>query len=302
MPGRSYESEGYRYGFNGKEKDDDGEWGNTTAHDYGARIYDPAIARFLSTDPLQSGIPSWSPYVYSIDNPIAFVDEAGEWPGVTYMYFEMDIGAGIGWGLNYVEQSGIAYDEVGRTHFTMVSALYIANQNLEDGSPNPEMITGASVSLSAGVTQDWSHETFIGDISGYNGELGGIEVYEGAGAEIGFGEKRFTANLGIGVGLKLSVLNTRVKQSISLTDAQADIVNDATDVTLGSWIINNRQYNSGTDSWTGTVSTKNKKGELVDTGIQISSNNVVDDNGTNKPTGVWSSQLYRTEAARAEKE
>lgn len=33
----------YRYGFNGKEKDDKGEFGSTTHYDYGFRIYNPGI-------------------------------------------------------------------------------------------------------------------------------------------------------------------------------------------------------------------------------------------------------------------
>ena len=46
----------YRYGFNGKEKDTNGEFGNTI-YDYGFRIYDPSIAKFLSTDPLADAYP-----------------------------------------------------------------------------------------------------------------------------------------------------------------------------------------------------------------------------------------------------
>jgi RHS repeat-associated protein len=48
MPGRKYPAAGglYRYGFNGKEKDN--ETTGTSTYDYGFRIYSPAIARFLS--------------------------------------------------------------------------------------------------------------------------------------------------------------------------------------------------------------------------------------------------------------
>ena len=44
----------YRFGFNGKEKDTDGEWGTQTHYDYGFRIYELGIGRFLSVDPLSS--------------------------------------------------------------------------------------------------------------------------------------------------------------------------------------------------------------------------------------------------------
>ncbi|MBB4077974.1 RHS repeat-associated protein [Lewinella aquimaris] len=71
----------YRYAFNGKEKDDSGEWGTgTTAYDYGFRIYNPGIARFLSLDPLSAAIPQSSPYSFASNNPISFIDKKGLLP------------------------------------------------------------------------------------------------------------------------------------------------------------------------------------------------------------------------------
>jgi RHS repeat-associated protein len=66
----------YRYGFNGKEKDDNGEFGDIQ-YDYGFRIYNPAIGRFLSVDPLTASYPSWSPYPFAMNSPIAGVDLDG---------------------------------------------------------------------------------------------------------------------------------------------------------------------------------------------------------------------------------
>lgn len=74
MPGRSYSSNTYRYGFNGKERDP--EMGGST-YDYGFRIYNPSIARFLSLDPLFASFPSFSPYHYAGNNPIKFIDLDG---------------------------------------------------------------------------------------------------------------------------------------------------------------------------------------------------------------------------------
>jgi RHS repeat-associated protein len=42
----------FRYGFNGKEADRSGEMGSLTHYDYGFRIYNPGIGKFLSMDPL----------------------------------------------------------------------------------------------------------------------------------------------------------------------------------------------------------------------------------------------------------
>jgi RHS repeat-associated protein len=62
----------YRYGFNGKEDDAETGW-----QDYGARIYNSNIGRWLSVDPLASNLPSFSPYVAFANNPIYYVDPDG---------------------------------------------------------------------------------------------------------------------------------------------------------------------------------------------------------------------------------
>ena len=61
MPGREMDGAKYRFGFNGKEKDENGEFGSQTTYDYGFRIYNPSIARFLSVDPLFKGYPFYTP-------------------------------------------------------------------------------------------------------------------------------------------------------------------------------------------------------------------------------------------------
>jgi RHS repeat-associated protein len=75
----SRSSEAYRYGYNGKENDNEIAGKNTT-NDYGARVYANRLARFLSTDPLKSKFPSQSSYIYAGNNPIYYIDEEGESP------------------------------------------------------------------------------------------------------------------------------------------------------------------------------------------------------------------------------
>ena len=66
----------YKYGFNGMEKDDDINV-NGGSYDFGARIYDSRLGRWLSLDPLMVKYPFLSPYVGLADNPILYIDFDG---------------------------------------------------------------------------------------------------------------------------------------------------------------------------------------------------------------------------------
>jgi RHS repeat-associated protein len=79
MPGREFDGVNgvYRYGFNGKRKDDAIN-GDGVDYDYGARIYDARIGKWLSLDPLQKKYPDESPYLYTGGNPITFRDIDGK--------------------------------------------------------------------------------------------------------------------------------------------------------------------------------------------------------------------------------
>jgi RHS repeat-associated protein len=79
MEGRSWRDTtalATRYGFNGKEKDSKQEWGSTT-YDYGFRIYNPTIAKFLSVDPLTQSYPVLTPYQFASNTPIQAIDLDG---------------------------------------------------------------------------------------------------------------------------------------------------------------------------------------------------------------------------------
>lgn len=76
MPGRSYSIGSYRYGFNGKEKSDEIN-GSGVDYDYGFRIYDTRVSRFLSVDPLTNKYPQLTPYQFSSNSPVANIDLDG---------------------------------------------------------------------------------------------------------------------------------------------------------------------------------------------------------------------------------
>ncbi len=88
MPGRTYiATSAYRYGFNGKEQDSAIN-GNGVDYDYGFRVYDARIAKFLSTDPLGKKYPWYTPYQFAGNKPIWATDVDGleENTTSTYVY------------------------------------------------------------------------------------------------------------------------------------------------------------------------------------------------------------------------
>ena len=75
MPGRSYSATSeYRYGFNGKENDKDISAGG---QDYGMRIYDSRLGKFLSVDPLTKEYAELTPYQFASNTPIQAIDLDG---------------------------------------------------------------------------------------------------------------------------------------------------------------------------------------------------------------------------------
>ena len=76
MPGRNKQSEEYRYGFNGAERDDEVH-GEGNSYDLGLRQYDPRLARMKSLDPRTPEYPWQSPFVYHRNSPISTIDYLG---------------------------------------------------------------------------------------------------------------------------------------------------------------------------------------------------------------------------------
>jgi len=218
------------YKFNAKEQDP--ETGN---YYYGARYYNPQVSVWLSVDAMASKGPNITPYAFSHNNPVMLVDPDGNWPiegwyGVTTTFIEGRAAIGVGIGFNFVRQSGVVRDEIGKTHF-------ISQSNFVISGANPEVMGGVIIAVSAGIDQDVKHETFLGQLIDYGWTFQAGAAY-GLGAGITFGSNGLSASVGIGLGFEVSVTSTNIVESISLTYDEASDVNDLARGS-GSWGITN---------------------------------------------------------------
>ena len=88
LPGRNYSSDSYRFGFNGKENDNEVHGAVGTMQDYGMRMYDSRIGRFPTTDPLSERFPWLSTYQFAGNSPIWAIDIDGLEQGVVIRWYD----------------------------------------------------------------------------------------------------------------------------------------------------------------------------------------------------------------------
>ena len=82
MPKRHGSVDGYRYGFQGQEKDDEIK-GEGNSLNYKFRMHDPRVGRFFARDPLEKSYPWYSPYQFSGNTPIMSIELEGMEPRVS---------------------------------------------------------------------------------------------------------------------------------------------------------------------------------------------------------------------------
>jgi RHS repeat-associated protein len=76
VPNRHGSNGSYRYGFQGQEKDDELK-GEGNSVNYKFRMHDPRVGRFFAVDPLAKKYPHYTPYQFSGNKVIQYVELEG---------------------------------------------------------------------------------------------------------------------------------------------------------------------------------------------------------------------------------
>lgn len=147
MPGRhklAQSSDDYRFGFNGMEKDGEawsGDAGNQL--DFGDRIYDSRLGRFLSTDAWEYKYPSHSTYNAFMGNPIVNIDPTGNGAETTVKTDEngdeyAEISSTI---YVYTDQEGVDIENFAHTLETSLNAQFNYTGQYSKTDGNGDAIT-----------------------------------------------------------------------------------------------------------------------------------------------------------------
>lgn len=134
--GRSWKAGSeYRYAFNGKESDSE-TYGEGNIYDYGFRIYNPRLGKFLSVDPLTKGYPWYTPYQFAGNKPIVAIDLDGlEEYLVHYIYDEHGEITKIRV-TTYKDAKGISQDmEIHKNNDNFQDRKVAIIHTLQDGTP-----------------------------------------------------------------------------------------------------------------------------------------------------------------------
>ena len=279
----------YCYGFTGKENDYKGEWGNQNHYDYGFRIYNPSIAKFLSVGLLTKSYPELTPYQFASNRPIDGIDLDGlEYLNSTSIYSEgISVSIGNFYGGSIGITNGTAWDMIGKTQFKAYTAIWPGNQNLYESSDNPRMITGAEVGVDAGFSLAFNKPIFSKAMEAIGVSMGTMSAKWGWGGSIQFGENLLGVRLGLGVGGSFKTGDQSViYESISITKSESEKI-----VTGKGWYLSDPFYYE--EDGLGLKAESQIMVDGKDTGVKVYSGVIESKDGSNQMTdGIWESRSY----------
>ena len=276
--------------YNGKEFV---EMNGYDTYDYGWRGYYPAMGSFQTIDPLAEKYYSISPYAYCAGNPVRFVDVNGMWFGVTSLFFERSIGAGLAAGGNSYSQSGYARDSYGITRFRISGTIQpkdgkwlLDDANSAAGKINAKYLLEASAGLAIGATQSTA-KSFAESVSSQTFNVPGIELKGKLGVGVSFSDGSLSLSVGPQIGAIFTSQSLEVF-SISATKNEFSKLNITDDFKINK--IYSISKNGEVIGFTGILNTIDENGDIVKTKV---SSGVGFRDGKNVPDNLWMTDEYR---------
>ena len=226
------------YGFHGKEKDTEGMGGGGTTYDYGFRIYNPQIAKFLSVDPLTKSYPWYTPYQFAGNMPIFAVDLDGleelpalsqfmEKVGVGVAYLEISSSAEVGipfLGIQGGKSMALAIDSKGNYS---ISSAEFGNAEFFGFHSGGSVTTTGEFTLGADINFASLHVGIVdgGDVGGLSGTSKNTNVdlivFDWGASDVAGNTGYF---FGGGLSLGLSVGNTETQTVSQILFTNQDLI------------------------------------------------------------------------------
>jgi RHS repeat-associated protein len=155
---------GYGFGFNGKENLNEVTGSTGTHLDFGARVYDSRIGRFLSVDNFAGKFPFQSPFLFASNTPIMAIDNNGD----STIYYSAK-GEYLGTSNDGLENGVTIIPNNKVVQFRLVSAAYEGIGSFDSDASN-EQLRSMGMTYISGDLWNVFDETYNPDENGYADE------------------------------------------------------------------------------------------------------------------------------------